>query len=162
MYAEVKRFCEKKQDRVNDRAMSDAPDNGLLVRLDDPSKTAWEQMVDVAIKKAPVYMEGAANILVVESDSECLDLILGSAGHEYDERALESDDSRVLRLNGMMLVNRGRISGRPIPFNVEFCQTQHVAVPLNERLAAALGSIHWWKVRMLMPSCRCHPHTQVP
>jgi hypothetical protein len=25
--------------------------------------------------------------------------------------------------------------GRPIPFNVEFCQTRHAAVPLNERLA---------------------------
>jgi hypothetical protein len=144
VYAEVKRFCEKKQDRLNDRAMLDAPDD-LLVRLDDPTetegKTAWEQIVDVAINKASVYMEGAANILVVESDSECLDLMVNSAVHEYDDRALESDDLRRRRLNGIMLVNRCRISGRPIPSNVEFCQTQHVAVPLNGRLAAALGSI---------------------
>jgi hypothetical protein len=40
-----------------------------------------------------------------------------------------------------MVVNRGRISGRPIPSNVEFCQTQRAAVPLNERLVAELGSI---------------------
>jgi len=144
VYAEVKRFCEKKQDRLNDRAMREAPDD-LLVRLDDTTqtegKTAWEQMVDVAIRKAPVYMEGAVNILVFESDSECLDLIVNSAVHDYNERALESDDLRLRKLNGMMLVNRGRISGRPIPSNVEFRQTQHAAVPLNGRLAAARGSI---------------------
>jgi hypothetical protein len=81
VYAEVKRFCEKKQDRLNEQAMSDTSDD-FLVRLDDPTqtegKTAWEQMVDVAIKKAPVYMEGAANILVFESASECLDLMVNS------------------------------------------------------------------------------------
>jgi hypothetical protein len=144
VYAEVKRFCEKKLDRLNEQVMSDASDD-FLVRLDDPTqtegKTAWEHMVNVAIKKAPVYIEGAANILVFESDSECLDLMVDSAAHEYDRRALESDDLRLRRLGGMMLVNRGRISGRPIPTNVEFCQTQHAAVPLNERLAVALGSI---------------------
>jgi hypothetical protein len=144
VYAEVKRFCEKKQDRLNEQAILNAPDD-FLVRLDDPTQTegksAWEQIVDVAIKKASVYVEGASNILVVVSDSECLDLMVSSAVHEYDERALESGDSRLRRLNGIMLVNRGRTSGRPIPSNVEFCQTQHEAVPLNERLATALGSI---------------------
>jgi hypothetical protein len=144
LYAEVKRFYEKKQDRLNERAMLDAPDE-FLVPLDDPTETegksAWEQIVDVAIKKAPVYMEGAANILVVESDSECLDLMVNSAVHEYDRRAIESDDSRLRRLNGIMLVNRGRTSFRPVPSNVEFCQTQRASVPLNGRLAVALGSI---------------------
>ena len=77
----------------------------------------------MAVKKASVYMEGAANILVVESDSECLDLMLQSAVREYDERALESGDLRRFSLNGIMLVNRGRISWGPVPFNVEFCQT---------------------------------------
>ena len=61
--------------------------------------------------------------------------------YTISDPALESDDLRRHRLNGIMLVNRGRISGRPIPSNVEFCQTQHAAVPLNERLAMALGSI---------------------
>ncbi len=144
VYAEVKRFCEKKQDRLNELAMRNAADD-FLAPLDDPTqtegKTAWEQLADVAIRKACVYMEGATNILVVESDSECLDLMLHSAVHEYDERALQSADLRRLRLNGIMLVNRGRISGRPIPFNVEFCETQRVAVPLNKRLAIALGNI---------------------
>jgi hypothetical protein len=97
----------------------------------------------VAIRKAPVYMEGFANILAVVSDSECLDLMAESAAHEYDERTLASGDARLRRLNGIMLVNRGRTSFRPLPSNVEFCQTRHAAVPLNERLAAALGSILW-------------------
>ena len=103
--------------------------------------TAWEQIADVAIRKASVYVEGAANILIVESDSECLDLMVNSAVHKYDEGVLASRDARLSRLNGIMVVNRGRVSGRPIPSNVEFCQTQHAAVPLNERLAMALGSI---------------------
>jgi len=144
VYAEVKRFCEKTQDRLNEQAILNAPDD-FLVRLNDPTqtegKTAWEQIADVAISKVPVYIEGAANILVVVSDSECLDLMVSSAVHEHDERALESHDLRRRRLNGIMLVSRGRISGRPIPSNVEFCQTQHAAMPLNERLAMALGSI---------------------
>jgi hypothetical protein len=41
LYAEVKRFCEKKQDRLNEQAMSDAPDD-FLVRLDDPKHTEVE------------------------------------------------------------------------------------------------------------------------
>jgi hypothetical protein len=57
------------------------------------------------------------------------------------KRALASGDAQLRRLNGIMLVNRGRTSFRPIPSNVEFCQTQHAAVPLNERLATALSDI---------------------
>jgi hypothetical protein len=144
VYAEVKRFCEKKQDKLNERAMLDAPDD-FLVPLDDPTqtegKTAWEQMVDVAIKKAPVYKEGAANILVIENDSECLDLMVDSAVHEYDQRALESGDVRLRRLNGIMLVNRGRTSFRRLTAKVEFCQTQDADIALNKRLPVALGSI---------------------
>jgi hypothetical protein len=141
MYAEVKRFWEKEEDRLNERAMLNAPNDGFLVPLDTPTKTAWEQIADVAIKKAPVYQEGAANILVVVSDSECLDLMVDSAVHEYDERAIESGDPRLRRLNGIMLVNRGRTSFRPVPSNVEFCQTQHAAVPLDVRLVIALKNI---------------------
>jgi len=69
IFAEVKRFCEKEQDRLNERAMAVSAAD-FLVRLDDPTctegSTAWEQLADVAIRKAPVYVEGAANILVVE------------------------------------------------------------------------------------------------
>lgn len=144
LYAEVKRFCEKEQDRLNEQAMLDAPDD-LLVRLDDPTqtegKTAWEQIVDVAVKKVPVYIEGAPNILVVVSDSECLDLMVSSAVHEYDERVLASGDARLRRLNGIVMVSRGRLTLRPVPSNVEFCRTQHAAVRLNDSLAAGLGRI---------------------
>ena len=144
VYAEVKRFHEKEQDRLNEPAMLDAADE-FLVPLDDPTDLegmpAWKQIVDVAIRKAPVYVEGAANILIVESDSECLDLMAESAVHEYNEKALAAGDTRLLRLNGIMVVNRGRIICRPVPSNVEFCQTQRAAVPLNERLAMALDSV---------------------
>ena len=86
-------------------------------------------------------MEGAANILVVESDSECLELRAISVAQEYDKRAFASDDRRLRRLSGIMLVNKGWATCGPNPSNVEFCQTQYAAVPLNERLATALKSI---------------------
>src|SRR5260370_36175210 len=91
----------------------------FLVPLDDPSqtegKTAWEQIVDVAIKKAPVYMEGAANILVVESDSECLDLMENSAVQENGERSLASCDAHLHQRNGHNVGNIYPISCRPVP-----------------------------------------------
>jgi|SRR5208337_2594447 len=144
-YAEVKRFRQKKQDKLNEQAMSDAPD-GMLVRLGDPTETegshAWEQIAKVAIEKASQYKEGFANILVVESDSECLDLMLCSAVREYDETVFgSSHDSPLRRLSGIMLVDKDRISFGPTHYNVEFCQTQHAAAPLTERLATALNNI---------------------
>jgi hypothetical protein len=39
-------------------------------------------------KEIAVYVEGFANILVIVSDSECLDLMADSAVYEYDDRAL--------------------------------------------------------------------------
>jgi len=90
-YAEVKHFCQKNQDKLNEQAMLNAR-GGILALLDEPTATegnsAWEQIADVAIKKASQYVEGAANILVVESDSECLELTVTSAVHEYDKRCL--------------------------------------------------------------------------
>ena len=64
VYAEVKRFCEKEQDRLNEQALSVSAGD-FLVRLDGPTQSegssAWEQIADVAIRKASVYIEGAAN-----------------------------------------------------------------------------------------------------
>src|ERR1017187_9710704 len=135
-YAEVKRFRQKKQDKLNERAMLEAPDH-ILVLLVDPSVTegsqAWKQLANVATKKAPQCKEGCANILVVESDSECLDLMLCSAVREYDRNApVSPNDSPLRRLSGIMLVDRDRISFGRSPYNVGFCTTQHAAIPLNE------------------------------
>jgi hypothetical protein len=48
VYAEVKRFCEKRQDRLNELAMRDASDD-FLALLGDPTqtegKTAWSSLL---------------------------------------------------------------------------------------------------------------------
>lgn len=144
LYAEVKRFVREEQDRLNEWAMLRPPAD-LLARLDDPTKTegkaAWVQLAEVAISKSAVCIEGAANILVIESDSDCLELMTESAVHEYDDRTAGSGDLRLRRLSGIMLVNRGWMSCGPVPSNVEFCRTLHAAEPLTENLATALHCI---------------------
>jgi hypothetical protein len=66
VYAEVKRFCWKILDGLNQVAMFGAT-AGVLVRLEGPTETegksAWEQIADVAVRKAPQYVDGTANIV---------------------------------------------------------------------------------------------------
>ena len=61
IYAEVKRFCEKEQDRLNERVMAASAGDFLVPLEDDPvrreGKTAWEQIAEVAIRKSSVYVE---------------------------------------------------------------------------------------------------------
>jgi hypothetical protein len=96
--------------------------------------------VDVAIAKAGQYVSDAPNILVVESSSPSLELMLGTAVHVYDEEVLKSDDLRLRRLSGMMLVQTDWIAIRE-PRNVDFCPTAHAAAPLSARLVSALANI---------------------
>jgi hypothetical protein len=144
LYAEVKHFREKEQDSLDEQAMLAATD--MLVPIGDLRVTEtwqpWEQIVKVAVKKAKddQYIEGAPNILVVESSSGSLDLMVDSAVHAYDDEASKSGDLRLQRLNGIMLINT-TISFRPEPWNVEFCRTSHAAVPLSDPLIQALHCI---------------------
>lgn len=143
IYAEVKRFRQKEQDKLNDEAMSGVSGRSLALMPDvteSEGMAAWEQCVQVAIKKASQYMEGAANILVVESDSDCLELTASSIVREYDSKAFASTDRRLRRLDGIMLVNKGWATCGAFPSNVEFCQTRYVSVPLGDRVATALRS----------------------
>lgn len=144
VYAEVKHFQEKEQDKLDEQAMLQATD--LLVPIGDLSATegvpAWKQIANVAIKKVSQYMDNVPNILVVESGSESLELMVTSAAHEYDDEVLRSRDSRLRRLNAIMLVNTRSIGfGATGPCNVEFCQMLHTAVPLSMKLAIALSNI---------------------
>jgi hypothetical protein len=144
LYAEVKHFREKKQDVLDEQAMLDATDE--LVPIGDLRETEksqpWEQISEVAVKKAKddQYIEGAPNILVVESGSGSLDLTADSAVHAYDDEASKSGDLRLRRLNGIMLINTRSTAFRPSPWNVQFCTTSHAAVPLSGTLVQALDS----------------------
>ena len=76
LYAEVKHFREKKQDRLDEQAMRAS---AKFVRIGDLSKTEksepWEQIVAVAVKKALAgqYIERAPNILVVDFGGRLFD-----------------------------------------------------------------------------------------
>ena len=142
VYVEVKHFRQKEQDRVDEKAMLEAHDRLVLTGelLESEGAVAWEQIVDVAIGKASQYMSDAPNILVVESSSPSLELMLETAIRQYDKEVLESYDLRLRRLSGMMLVQTDWIAIRE-PRNVDFCPTAHAAAPLRGRVASALAAI---------------------
>src|SRR5579862_358171 len=74
-YAEVKHFLRKEQDEIDERAEKDA--RGLFVTVGNTfpteKKRPWEQISDVASKKKNQYVDGATNILAIESSSESLE-----------------------------------------------------------------------------------------
>jgi len=146
LYAEVKHFYEKEQDRLDGQAMLTAINRPYMVPVGDLIPTeglqAEQQICQVAVKKARAgqYMKGAPNILVVESSSESLELMVGSAVSQYDNVARAAKEPCLLRLSGIMLVNTCLIA-RPESWNIEFCRTSCPTVPLSNTLIQALESI---------------------
>jgi hypothetical protein len=142
LYAEVKHFRRKEQDQKDEDAMRAATDE--LVRYGDLGKAegfeAWEQVLMVARRKAGQYVEGAPNILVIESSTISLELIASSAAHAIDE-ACGSGDLRLCRLSGLVVVDASGWMNVRTQRDVEFCKTSHAAVPLSENLCRALEDI---------------------
>jgi hypothetical protein len=146
VYAEVKHFREKEQDRIDEKAMSET--RGLLVPIGDTTATegsaACEQIVEVAIRKADKYMMNAPNILIIESSSDSTSLTLSSAAHEYNDRARKTNDPRLRRLNALMLVNACSTEfERSGPWNIEFCILDHFDTPISKKLIFALFDIRY-------------------
>lgn len=144
VYAEVKHFREKEQDRIDEKAMSET--SGLLVPIGDTTATegsaVCEQIVEVAIRKADQYMMNAPNILIIESSSDSTSLTLSSAAYEYNDRARKSNDPRLRRLNALMLVNCCLYGfGNSGPYNIEFCSLALVDTPISGRLISALFDV---------------------
>jgi hypothetical protein len=139
---EVKHFREKEQDRLDEGAMRETPER--LVRTGDLAQSegaeAWEQIVAVAVKKAPQYASDAPNMLVVESSSPSLELMLRTAVNDYDKKVMKSADVRLRRLSGIMLAQTDWIVLRDMR-NVCFLPTAHAAVPLSARMTHALFEI---------------------
>lgn len=142
VYVEVTHFLEKEQDRVDEKSMIES--SGLLVQYGDTvaleGAPPWDQIASVARRKVGQYMAGVSNILVVESSSPSLELVLGTAVGQYDEGVLESNDLRLRRLSGMMLVQTKWITTGE-QRNVDFCPTTYAATPLSARMTAALSAI---------------------
>jgi len=106
-YAEVKHFREKEQDLLDEKAMRESKD---LVRVSDTATSEgykpWEQISRVAIKKAVQgqYMQGASNLLVIETDSNAISGIYASTAiNVYDEYASQAGDPRLHDLNAIIL-----------------------------------------------------------
>lgn len=149
VYAEVKHFREKEQDRIDEKAMKETKD--YLVPIGDTIETeglaVWEQIVGVAIGKADQYIINAPNILIIESSSDSTALTLSSAAHEYNDRVRKTNDQRLRKLNALMLVNCTSYNfGDSDPYNIEFCRLTYVDKPISRRFISALSNIRFSRV----------------
>lgn len=143
-YAEVKHFRRKRQDEIDEEAMTNA--SGVLAgpigqtqRLE--GRRPYEQISDVALRKKRQYVDDAINILVIDSASESLELMASSAANEYSSEIRKIPNDRALhRLHGIMIINVwSRVGG--VPSNVDFGITQAGVRTMTYELAHALESI---------------------
>lgn len=146
VYAEVKHFREKEQDRRDEKAMSETRE--FLVEIGDTTATevegsaVYEQIADVAIRKADQYVMNAPNILIIESSSDSTSLNLSSVAHEYNDRVRKTNDPRLHRLNALMLVNCCLYDfGNSGPHNTEFYPLAYVDTPMSRKLISTLFDI---------------------
>jgi hypothetical protein len=145
VYAEVKHFREKEQDRIDEQTMQTSPDmvpTGILTPTEGCE--AWEQIARVAIRKLPQYKEGAPNVLVVATDSNSVSGVkLPTARDIYNEHARK--DPRLRRLNSFILVDQlGYLCGLGGERNVYYSQTAHAETPMGNGLTRALVSVERW------------------
>jgi len=144
VYAEVKHFREKEQDRRDEKAMSETRE--LLVEIGDTTATegsaVWEQIAVVAINKVDQYVMNAPNILIIGSSSDSTSSTLSSAAHEYNDRVRKTNDPRLRRLNALMLVNCCLYGfGNSGPYNTEFYPLAYIDTPMSRRLISTLFDI---------------------
>ncbi len=156
VYAEVKHFREKEQDRIDEKAMSAA--TVFLVPIGDTTPTegsaVWEQIVEVAISKADQYVMNAPNILIIESSSDSTSLTLSTAAHNYNDEVRKTSDPRLRRLNALMLVNACSTEfGRWGPWNIEFCPLAHADTRISRKLILALFDIRYQDPRTRAFQC---------
>ena len=157
-YAEVKHFREKEQDRKDEKAMQDSEDLvpvGILCPKEEPE--AWQQIADVAIRKAEQYVDNNPNLLVIATDSNAVDGFgLPTAVHLYNEEVAESNaDSPLRRLNAFMLIDMVKeLWTGSESKNVYFCQTAYMAIPLSTKLTDALANIQRWSTPKNITSIR--------
>ena len=147
-YAEVKHFNKKEQDERDEVAMRNA--HGALIQVGNTSliegRQAYQQISDVARKKRAQYVDGAINILVIETSSEAVgplglvDVMAKSAAREYDAELYKTPSDVALRkLNGIMLVSPV-LSEWNTP-SVAFAGTQYPSRQMSYELYKALMSI---------------------
>jgi hypothetical protein len=146
-YAEVKHFNRKEQDELDEAAMRSAHGEFVMVGDTFPieKRRSYEQISDVARRKKHTYVDGAFNILVIDSSSESIDgpgaePMARSAAREYDVELYKTPYDAALRnLHGIMLITSWGSVGWNSR-NVGFAMTEH-ADPPSWRLVEALKSV---------------------
>ncbi len=143
LWAEVKHFRLKPQDLIDNAKMSEVGD--ILVPYGDTvpleGKPAWEQVFDVAKSKISQYKENAPNILVIESNSDCVDdVIIPTAVNMVDEKVCSGECSGLGRLNGILLVSPDSYNNSQ-KRNAFFYSTSQPDVPLTPDILNLLSRI---------------------
>lgn len=147
IFAEVKHFRWKVSDDRDGAELRLAVERGRLVPYGDTfdcdGKHPWEEVFDVAKKKATRLCDGTPNILVVASSSSHAidDAIIPTAVNLIDEAAVKN--SNLLRINGVMLLSRDFHLGERR--STWFFPTQHQAVPLAPALIERIQGIKEWR-----------------
>lgn len=143
LFAEVKHFRMKEQDRIDQAHMQRT--NGLLVPIGDTVPTekvaAWIQVANVAERKATVFVDGFPNILLIGSSSpHCIDdAIIPTSINIIAERVSQKPRSDLRKLIGIMLISPDFNVGQRR--NVYFFPTKTPAVAMRPDLEAALQCI---------------------
>ena len=145
LYAEVKHFREKEQDRKDAAKMSGLGDEDELVPYGDTvpleGKCAWQQVYDVAKKKITQYTEHAPNILVIESSSTSIEYTeIDAAIGKINEDVRSGKCQGFAKLNGILLTSDWNNISQQWR-NVFFYCTSNPAVSLGREVSSLLDKI---------------------
>ena len=146
LFAEVKHFREKEQDRLDEERLSAATD--LFVPYGDTvpleGKEAWRQVFEVAQNKVTKCGDSSPLIVVLCSSSEhCIeDTEVLTAVHHIDEEISKNSNSELRSLNGILLLSHfySVREGR----SVFFFKVENAARPLSPDVEEALRGVTQW------------------
>lgn len=141
--AEVKHFRMKDQDRIDEEQLANGGEflveYGNTVPLE--GKTAWDQIVGVAVAKARKLACGRPNLLVIVSDSPgCIDdLAVMTAASILNDVSTRRAHPELSIWNGLMLISR-EYSARDMK-SAHFFELTPAAVDLGPAVRTAVERV---------------------
>jgi hypothetical protein len=149
LFAEVKHFRYKIQDKLDELNTREALKNGYLATYGNTfpteEKDPWDEVVEVARKKVSQYKDGSPNVLVLASSSGyCIDdAIMPTAIHEIDKGSRTPTDVGLRKLNGVLLLSSD-YSGKQNR-NAWFFETENAFIGLGETIRTRLNDMRVWR-----------------
>jgi len=149
LFAEVKHFRYKTQDKLDEHNTREVLKNGYLSiygnTLPTENKNSWDEVFEVARNKVSQYKNSVPNILVLASSSGyCIDdAIIPTAIHKINEVSRTSMDIALRKLNGVLLLSNS-YSGKQ-KRNAWFFETENAFIALDETIRDRLNDIRVWK-----------------